>query len=138
MKKWLVILLLLIAACSSGSIVEFPNGAAVKVELAVTPEQQMNGLMQREFLEEDSGMLFVKETEQNMGFWMKNTLIPLDIIFINKEWEVVDIKHSFEPCKVEQCPIYKSKKKAKYALEVNSGFAEEQGLEIGDKLEINI
>ena len=79
-------------------------------------------------------MLFIFEGEDYWSFWMKNTLIPLDLIFISDQYTIVDIKENFKPCKVDNCDSYTSKKKAKYVLEVNSGFVKENNVKIGDKI----
>ena len=80
-------------------------------------------------------MLFVFEDSKIRSFWMKNTLIPLDIMFINSDYEIIDIQ-TMEPCLEDPCKNYISKQPAKYALEVNSGFAEDNEIQIGDKVEI--
>ncbi len=105
-----------------------------KVEVAGTPQQKEQGLMFREHLDKDAGMLFIFEKEENYPFWMKNTLIPLDIIWINQNQEVVAIKENAEPCQREECPIIDPSAYAKYVLEINGGLAEEIGLEVGDKV----
>jgi len=104
------------------------------LELAKTPEERSRGLMFRESLDLDKGMLFVFEKEGAYSFWMKNTLIPLDIIWINKDKEIVFISENTQPCKEEYiCPSVNPEKNAKYVLEVNGGMAEKIGLKIGDK-----
>ena len=94
--------------------------------------------MFRENLEQDKGMLFIFQEEGEYSFWMKNTLIPLDIIWINQNKEVVFIKKNFEPCTQEVCPSVKPDKKAKYVLELNVGTVEQIGLKIGDKIIFDI
>jgi len=79
-------------------------------------------------------MLFVFEDLGEYGFWMKDTLIPLDIIWIDSDWRVVGIADA-ELCYVERCPVYRPRGKAKYVLEVNSGWAEEKGLGVGDLID---
>ena len=138
MKKLFCFILLFLIACTSGSVVEFPSGTRVNVELAITPEEKTVGLMNREHLEENAGMLFISEDERMQTFWMKNTLIPLDLIFMANDGTVVDIKKEFEPCKTVSCPNYASKAPAQYVLEVNAGFSEKEGLEIGNKLKISL
>ncbi|MEA2098258.1 MAG: DUF192 domain-containing protein [Patescibacteria group bacterium] len=106
-----------------------------KVETAVTAQEQKMGLMNREFLALDSGMLFVFEKEDIHNFWMKNTLIPLDIIWIDKDNKVIFIKENAEPCKTEKCELFEPDKKSKYVLEINGGLAEKIGFKIGDEVE---
>jgi uncharacterized membrane protein (UPF0127 family) len=106
----------------------------VNVELAKTRQEQIQGLMYREHLPEDGGMLFVYNNERKWSFWMKNTLIPLDLIYINSDFEVVDIKHNFEPCKTILCPSHTPLSEAQYILEVNADFAKQNNINIGDKV----
>ena len=117
------------------SFVEFPShNLKVEVELAQTVVQQARGLMFREFLAENSGMLFIFSGESPRTFWMKNTKIPLDLIFISSDKKIVEIKESFEPCVEEKCPTYQSRAAAKYVLEVNAGFSAKNNIQIGDPL----
>ena len=105
------------------------------IELAVTDKERNRGLMFREYLAFNESMLFVFPEEGEYPFWMKNTLIPLDIIWINQEKEVVFIKENFQPCENEySCPLVRPDKNAKYVLEVNEGIVEKIGLEVGDKI----
>ena len=103
------------------------------VEIADTPEKKSQGLMYREKLAENRGMLFIFDKEGNYSFWMKNTLIPLDIIWLNENKEVVFIKNNAQPCQNE-CPAIKPDAEAKYVLEINSGLANKINLNLGDKL----
>ena len=106
-----------------------------EVEIADTLEKHAQGLMNRERLNSESGMLFIFDTESKRSFWMKNTLIPLDIIWIDENKKVVFIKHNAEPCKTEKCKTFGPNKNAKYVLEINGGLAEEIGLTEEDVLE---
>ena len=108
----------------------------IDAEIADKDEERMNGLMFRENLSENKGMLFVFDNEETRTFWMKNTLIPLDMIFIGKNLEIVDIKYAV-PCKEEPCTLYTSEKPAKYVLEVNANFTAKNKIKIGDKLSIS-
>jgi len=109
-----------------------------EVELAVTNEEQAIGLMFRKSLDKNRGMLFVFKEEGEHSFWMKNTLISLDIIWINENKEVIFISENTQPCKEDSCPSITPNKKAKYVLEINGGISKEIGLKVGDGLEINI
>ena len=104
------------------------------VEIADTTEKQTKGLMNRENLDENRGMLFIFDNEGIYSFWMKNTLIPLDIIWLNENKEVVFIKNNAQPCEEENCPSIKPDKEAKYVLEINGGMVDKIGLKIGDYL----
>jgi len=112
------------------------NLIKINVEIADDNAEMEKGLMFREKLNENEGMLFVFGEEALHAFWMKNTLIPLDIIFIDENFEIIDIKHAV-PCRAEPCALYKSAKPAKYVLEVNEGFAEKNSVGVGDKIILN-
>lgn len=107
------------------------------VELARTREEQAQGLMFRQSLGRDRGMLFIFTEEGMYNFWMKNTLIPLDIIWINENKEVVFISENTQPCEKDPCPLFNPDKKAKYVLEINEGVSKEIGLKVGDRLDFN-
>ncbi len=98
------------------------NDRCLQVEIATTPSQREYGLMNRTSLELDKGMLFVFETEAIHTFWMKNTLIPLDMIWIKKDWTVVDIQTA-QPCKTDSCPSSTPSWSGLYVLETNAGIA---------------
>jgi len=104
----------------------------MEVEIADELQEQIKGLMFRQNLDWNNGMLFVYESENRRSFWMKNTFIPLDMIFINNEFRIVDIKENTKPCLEMPCPTYPSKEPAKYVLEVNAGFAQKNNIKIGD------
>lgn len=106
------------------------------VELAKTESEMESGLMFRKKLDGGTGMLFVFSKEDNYPFWMKDTLIPLDIIWINGKSEVVYISKDNQPCREENCPIVYPSAKAKYVLEIGAGLAEEMGLITGEKADI--
>lgn len=89
--------------------------------------------MFRKNLDSDKGMLFVFENEGEHPFWMKNTLILLDIIWLNKDKEVVFISKNTKLCAADFCPIINPNKKAQYILELNAGMADKIGLNVGDK-----
>lgn len=105
------------------------------VEVADTLEKREIGLMNREYLAPDSGMLFIFENEGVYNFWMKNTLILLDIIWIDKNNEIIYIEKNAEPCMVEQCETFGPNKEALYILEINGGMTEKMGLRIGNEVE---
>ena len=124
-----IILLLFLASCNS------PTGSAVvEVEIADNFEERSVGLMYREDLEDDRGMFFIFEESAYKAFWMKNTLITLDLIFISENFKVVDVKENFEPCDKNVCESYKPKEKAKYVLEVNAGFVKGHNIRVGDEV----
>ncbi len=115
----------------------FPEtNTSVKVELAVSAAERKRGLMNRKKLEKNKGMLFVFSSADRQSFWMKNTLIPLDLIFFDDNWRIVDIKKNFAPCVNNPCEIYSSAVPAKYVLEINAGLADKDGIKVGQPAEI--
>ena len=142
----LVFMIMILSGCSSLSaslvgttgpkvVFETDSGTyAYTVGVADSYEERRVGLMYQENLDEDKGMIFVFAKKQTFNFWMTNTLIDLDMIFIDEDNNVVDFIENAEPCKVEKCPHYSPKTEALYVLEVNGGQAEKIGLEIGDKV----
>ena len=108
----------------------------VYIEIADDPKERERGLMFRKNLEWNNGMLFVFEDSSKFSFWMKNTYVPLDMIFIDKDLRIVDIKENVQSCLQQvTCPSYSSKLPAKYVLEVNAGFVNQNKVSIGDKLQ---
>jgi uncharacterized membrane protein (UPF0127 family) len=107
----------------------------VDAELATTSETRTRGLMERPSLPADQGMLFIFEAAQPLSFWMFNTLIPLDIIFVDAQRHIESIYASVPPCRPPlRCPTYPSHGLAQYVLEVNAGTAAKAGIDIGDEL----
>ena len=107
------------------------GGIEIRVELADEPAERQTGLMFRESLAENQGMLFAYPEERTLGFWMKNTLIPLDIAYIDREGRIVDIKQ-MEP---QSSETHNSAAPAMYALEMNQGWFEANGIRVGDVIE---
>jgi uncharacterized protein len=104
----------------------------VEVEIADNDAERQRGLMERTALAENAGMLFVFEREQPLSFWMKNTLIPLSVAYIDSTGRIVDIQ-DMEPLDETSHP---SAEPGQYALEVNQGFFAERGIEVGNEMEI--
>jgi len=129
----LVVLLIIIFIClKNQSQVCFGDYCFV-VELAKTAQGKERGLMFKEKLDPNKGMLFIFEDREEASFWMKNTLIALDIIWINENKEVVYISKNNQPCKTDVCFSINPDIKAKYVLELNGGTTDKIGLEVGDK-----
>ena len=105
------------------------------VELARTSVEQQQGLMYRESMSERHGMLFVFSTSDFHNFWMKNTLIPLDMVWIDDKFTVVRILTA-QPCITDPCVVYKPEVFAKYVLELNAGIAAKYGIREGTTLKI--
>jgi len=106
-----------------------------KIELAKTPDEQAVGLMNRTELCQTCGMLFEFEKPQELVFWMKNTFISLDMIFLDENGKITNIAKKTPP--LNQIDRFKSGGLAKYVLEVNGGFSDKINLETGDRLEIS-
>ncbi len=104
----------------------------VEAEIAEDKAKRRKGLMERTELAENAGMLFVYDREQSLSFWMRNTVIPLSIAYIGAEGRIVDIQ-DMQP--LDETP-HPSAEPARYALEVNQGFFEERGVEVGDEVEV--
>ena len=108
----------------------------VEVEIADTDAERQTGLMGWNVLPDNAGMLFVFEGEQTLSFWMRDTLIPLSIAYIDAEGRIVDIQ-DMQPLD-DVPPHYVSAEPAQYALEVNQGFFEERGVMVGDTVELPV
>lgn len=103
----------------------------VTVEVADTPSSQEQGLMYRKSLPENAGMLFLMPNEEVQTFWMKNTIVPLDIIFIFSDWKIAGYAENTKPYSEENISIGKP---TKYVLEVNAGFCKKHDIQPGDKI----
>jgi uncharacterized membrane protein (UPF0127 family) len=114
-------------------VVSSPSGRSsrVKVELARTPAEQERGLMFREKLGADEGMLFIFPSAADHAFWMKNTLIPLDMIFIDDAGAVVGVVANAEPLSLSPRSVGVP---SRYVLEVNGGWSAAHGVANGDKV----
>jgi len=117
-------------------VIDASGGEKVEVRVEVADDifERARGLMYRRGLGVNRGMLFAYPEEQRLSFWMKNTLIPLSIAFIDSERRIVDIQ-DMKPLDDEP-PSYVSADPAQYALEVNRGFFEERGVKVGDRVEL--
>jgi len=125
-------------ACASGGPSVELGGKSFAVEIADTREKQALGLMFRDEMPADQGMLFIFPNEAPRSFWMKNTRIPLDIMYFDKDLNMVSISADTQPCRVSRCPSYPSIAPAKYVLELNAGTASELGVGPGDQLIIEL
>lgn len=109
--------------------------AIVKIEVADNPIERGIGLMYRKSMDERAGMLFVFDDTGVYPFWMKNTYIPLDMLFISDNGTIVDIIPDTVPMSEERCV---PDAEHKYVLEVNGGFCEKYGIETGDVIKMNL
>ena len=110
----------------------FADGTSVSVEIADTDPVRERGLMLREQLAPNEGMVFVFPVAGFYPFWMKNTLIPLDMIWLDASGHVVSVAQSVPPCKADPCPTYPPAGNALYVVEVVSGFCRQHGVKAGD------
>jgi uncharacterized membrane protein (UPF0127 family) len=127
--------LVLLAGCGGeGPVATIDTGervVRVDVELAESPEERRQGLMGRESLADDAGMLFLYAEDHRGGFWMKDTPIPLSIAFLDESGTVLAIL-DMDPCEADPCPSYDPGVAYRSALEVNQGAFADWGVEPGD------
>lgn len=112
-----------------------PNQTLLTIEVAKTVDERLKGLQGRENLGDDHGMWFVFDADVSDSFWMKNTTIPLDIIFVDKEYQVVKILENTTPNSetlLDPAVLYR------YALEVNAGTSKKFALKEGSKVEFRV
>ncbi|MBW6441195.1 DUF192 domain-containing protein [Patescibacteria group bacterium] len=126
---------------AGGGLKPAPAAVCVKencfaVEIADTYQEREIGLMNRKNMPTESGMFFIFEKEEIYNFWMKNTLIPLDIIWIDGNDKIIYIQNNAQPCEVKNCETFGPSQKAKYVLEINGGLAEKNGIKVGDEIEL--
>jgi len=113
------------------------SGNEFQIETMNTPAERATGLMNRTELAADHGMLFIFESSQPVAFWMKNTLIPLDILYFNAEKELIEIYADTPPCTADPCPSYPSQHAVKYVLELSAGTATKIGAKLREKFELS-
>ena len=111
------------------------NSVEIGLEVASTPQQQALGLMHRTELGENRGMLFPFSPPRPANFWMKNTRMSLDIIFLRNQ-TVVNLHSNVPPCNTPTCPTYRSKGNVDQVIELEAGQAEILGIETGDRIEV--
>ncbi|MFH0955455.1 MAG: DUF192 domain-containing protein [Candidatus Micrarchaeota archaeon] len=115
----------------------FENGACLDLEIASTSQARETGLMNRSFLANNAGMLFVFDQTGKYSFWMKNTKIPLDMVWVDSNGWVVEIVSDAQPCTVDSCPLLGGQKDARFVVEANAGFVRQNGVRLNQKVEIN-
>lgn len=135
------IFMLLLAGCGNGSlyltIVSEQGSRDIQVEVAKTDEERRVGLMGREELPDHTGVLFVYGEASKPVMWMKNMLIPIDIVFIGGDGEINHIERSVPPCESEgdgQCDRYSSASPSSWVLELPAGYTMRNGIKRGDKV----
>jgi hypothetical protein len=127
--------LVLVAAAAAAAPavvpVTLPSGKVLQSEVMVNDEDRAMGLMFRPSLPLDRGMLFVFETAEFHGIWMKNCRFPIDILWLDEEKKVVHVAESVPPCKAEPCPTYSPMRRAVYVIELNAGQARRERAVVG-------
>jgi uncharacterized membrane protein (UPF0127 family) len=112
------------------------NDTKITAWIADTENARETGLMGMQNINENEGMLFVYERPGAYAFWMKNTLMPLDIIFVSSDMKIISIQN-MEPCTMEPCKIYPPPSNIMYAIEVKGGFAERHNVTVGQTVKID-
>jgi uncharacterized membrane protein (UPF0127 family) len=124
------------AGSSPRATILLPGGGSISAEIADDPEERRLGLMYRASLGRDDGMLLVFPEPGPQGIWMKNCLVPLDLLWLDGEGEVLDLQESAPPCPEEPCPLYQPEVRATYVLEIAAGRAGRAGLRPGSRVRI--
>lgn len=131
------LLLVSTSACARTPWVEL-DGHRYRIEIADEQAERQRGLMFREQMAADHGMLFIHEQEEPLAYWMKNTRIPLDILYFDHDLKLVSQQRNVPPCTAgDACPSYPSNAPALYVLELNAGQAAALGVETGDTLKVD-
>lgn len=130
-----LVVVLLVSGCRAGEPWVEVAGERYFVEIADDAESRARGLMFRDELADDQGMLFIWNQAEPRAFWMRNTRIALDIVYIGPDLRIVAWSLDTPPCRTRNCPNYPSGRPAQYVLEVRAGEMERIGAEIGDPVE---
>jgi len=142
MRLILAPLLLLLVSCTNEAPASHAapavklHGQRFSVEFATDEATRVHGLMMRSTLAADHGMLFVFPDTAARAFWMKNTLIPLDILYFDADRRLVSMQLDVPPCTADPCSTYPSSAAARYVLELSAGTAHRIGAKIADELKI--
>ena len=130
--------LMLTGGCAAQQAQVQLRGQTFNVEVADNDMERARGLMYRDQMDSDAGMLFLFDRQEAQAFWMKNTRIPLDILYFDEQWKMVGWSLNTPPCSLgDQCPSYPSQAPARYVLELNAGTAERIGAQLGDLLDVS-
>jgi uncharacterized membrane protein (UPF0127 family) len=121
---------------SPRATVVFKDQTRVTAEIADTDDKRQRGLMFREALDQNEGMIFIFDEPGFYPFWMKNTLISLDMLWVDVHGKIVSIAQSVPPCEADPCPSYPpiAGSSALYVVEVVAGFTRQHGVKVGDTL----
>ncbi|NIM91757.1 MAG: hypothetical protein GTO17_12520 [Candidatus Aminicenantes bacterium] len=112
-----------------------PDGSSLTAELALTDKERQEGLMFREKIDWDQGMLFVFKREGIHSFWMKNMRFPIDILWLDREKRIVHLEIDVPPCTKDPCPSYSTSNSALFVLELKAGSVARHRLKLYDKIE---
>lgn len=138
-----IVLLFLATGCQRSSsnrvpspTVRLPNGQTLTVEILTRPEDLARGMMFRDPLPENHGLLFVHPQPGRYPYWMYQVRVPLDIIWLDQNGRIVEMALNCQPCPgpPENCPRYGGRSVSKYVLELNAGSAQRYSLQIGDQI----
>lgn len=108
-----------------------PDGATIKLELAVTDQERALGLMFRDVIPPETGMLFVFAEDGIWPFWMKDTMVSLDFIWLDAAGKVVEVRADVPPCRLDPCPSYAPTASGRAVLEMAAGSAARHGIKPG-------
>lgn len=111
-----------------------PDGTRIRIELAVTPQEHQLGLMFRDSLAADHGMIFIFDEDGIWPFWMKNTFIPLDMVWLDGAGVVAEVRDNVQPCRADPCPSYTPLARSRFVLELAAGAARTHGVKTGATL----
>ena len=122
------------------AVISTPSGSTIYAEIAATPDKRAQGLMFRKSLGSNRGMLFIFPEKGYYAFWMKNTLIPLDIMWLDESGMILHLERDVPICTKtdDSCPRYFSTRESLYVLEIQGGTAKKYGLEPGKPLKLSI
>ena len=133
--KYLGLIIVLMVSCTNkeAPVTLIMNGHKLEIEVANTDEERAKGLMYRDAMDSNHGMIFIFDKEQKVSFWMKNTKIPLSIAYIDKKGTIQDL-FDMNPYSLE--PIESTRSSILYALEVNRGYFKRMNIHVGDILDL--
>ena len=136
LSQWSVLAVtVLLSACANGGPWVEVGGERFTVEIADDDAERARGLMFRDELAAGTGMLFIHDAEEPQAYWMKNTRIPLDILYFDNDRKLVTQQRNVPPCSGgNRCPSYPSDQPARYVLELNAGEAERLKLQDGAEM----
>ena len=147
-SRWIVLVAVFVAACGSGSVhegeyntrlVRLPDGYEVRCEVMADPQDMARGMMFRDSLAENRGMLFLHGEPGKYAYWMYQVEIPLDIIWMDSSHRILEMSPNTPPCEenfADLCPEYGGSTESMVVLEMAAGSIEKHGLRVGQRLDI--